>query len=371
MQKKTILLLGPLPPPYIGPAIATELLLRSDLGKRYRLLHLNNGIHRSVVTLGSISLRSVAKNLAITARLIPLLLRTRPALVLVPISQTTGGFVKDSIHILISRLLRRHVLLQLRGSDFQNWLSRSPGMIRSYVHFILGKTEGVIVLGEKLRSLFAPFFTSERIHVVPNGLDLEPASAPRDGRQVRLLYLGNLQPEKGILDVMDALVRLRGMGMRAPLRLDLMGSWRDGATRDRCFDAIRRFDLPVHLHFPCKDERKSSLLGAADILVFTPNEPEGHPWVIVEAMAAGLPIISTDQGAIAESVIDGVNGFIVGSKAPEQIAEKVKLLVENPGIRRSMGRESRKLYEERFTELRMVERLSAAIEKTLAMRCAE
>jgi glycosyltransferase involved in cell wall biosynthesis len=85
--------------------------------------------------------------------------------------------------------------------------------------------------------------------------------------------------------------------------------------------------------------------------------PEGHPWVLVEAMAAGLPIISTDQGAITESVIDGVNGFIVDSNNPLQIAEKLEYLMDHPEIREKMGKESRRLYEENFTEEKMIEKL--------------
>jgi glycosyltransferase involved in cell wall biosynthesis len=75
-------------------------------------------------------------------------------------------------------------------------------------------------------------------------------------------------------------------------------------------------------------------------------------------MAAGLPIISTDQGAITESVIDGCNGFIVEAGNPMQIADKINLLVETLDLRKEMARESRKLYEDKFTEEKMVERLT-------------
>ena len=78
----------------------------------------------------------------------------------------------------------------------------------------------------------------------------------------------------------------------------------------------------------------------------------------IEAMGAGLPIVSTDRGAITESVIDGKNGFIVGQKNPLQIAEKIKYLINNPEQRKKMGEESRRLYLENFTEDKMIARLS-------------
>jgi glycosyltransferase involved in cell wall biosynthesis len=75
-------------------------------------------------------------------------------------------------------------------------------------------------------------------------------------------------------------------------------------------------------------------------------------------MAAGMPVISTDQGAIAEYVIDGDNGFIVKKQSPEMIAEKVLVLAGDPERRAAMGRRSRELYEENLTENSLVERLS-------------
>ena len=79
--------------------------------------------------------------------------------------------------------------------------------------------------------------------------------------------------------------------------------------------------------------------------------------MIIEAMAAGLPVIATDRGAIAETVLDGENGFIVEAESPEGIAEKTSLLAADPALRRKMGEMSRRLYLEKFTEAKMVEKM--------------
>ena len=76
---------------------------------------------------------------------------------------------------------------------------------------------------------------------------------------------------------------------------------------------------------------------------------EGHPWVIVEALAAGLPIISTDRGAIIESVIDGYNGYIVNPKRPKEIAEKIIKLTDDKDLRDQMSINSLNVYKEKFT----------------------
>ena len=96
----------------------------------------------------------------------------------------------------------------------------------------------------------------------------------------------------------------------------------------------------------------------ADVFVFPTYYPfEGHPWVIVEAMAAALPIITTNQGCIKETVIDGKNGFIIPKKDPDAIAEKIICFITHPELRETMGNMSRKLYEENFTEKHFVQRM--------------
>ncbi len=107
-------------------------------------------------------------------------------------------------------------------------------------------------------------------------------------------------------------------------------------------------------------------LKAFDVFVL-PSAKEGLPYTILEAMAAGLPIVSTDRGAITESVIDGQNGFIVGVRRPEQLAERIGTLIDDPALRMKMGKKSRALYEEKFTEGRMVEKLTRVFRQVLDM----
>ncbi len=354
--KPKIIIAGKLPPPYMGPAVATEIILNSALKDRYHLIHLDTKANQSLNTLGKWSIFKLFKNFLIYFKLIALCLRKRPALVLIPISQTSLGFIKDSILILICRLCRRKVLIQLRGSDFKRWYSEIAGnVMRNYVRIILSMTCGVIVLGQKLRYIFSDFFDDKKIFVVPNGADYNlPSKSATHTGIIRFLYLGNLQTSKGIEDVIEA-VKIVHAKSAGSFLLHVAGSWRDESTKKSCENAVAAFDLPVVFHVAVSGIKKFQTLVNADVFVFTPREPEGHPWVMVEALASGLPVISTDKGAITESVIHNVNGFIVPPKDVNAIAEAMICLIRDESLRKKMGQSSRSFYVEKFTEAKMVE----------------
>jgi glycosyltransferase involved in cell wall biosynthesis len=125
-------------------------------------------------------------------------------------------------------------------------------------------------------------------------------------------------------------------------------------------------NLPVRFVGKVDEHTKQRVLSDADVFVFPTYYPlEGHPWVIVEAMAASLPIISCDQGCIIESVIDGDNGFIVPKHDPESLMETMLRFAENSDMLQRMGDRSRIVYEEQFTESVMVNRLNRAFENAV------
>jgi glycosyltransferase involved in cell wall biosynthesis len=120
----------------------------------------------------------------------------------------------------------------------------------------------------------------------------------------------------------------------------------------------------AHCHFmgPVSGDAKWQALADSDIFVFTPKAPEGHPWSLVEASAASLPIISTDRGAISQNVIDGQNGFLLADPEPRLLAEALNKLLSDPGLRTSMGAASRQLYAAYFTGHQMAERMGDVME---------
>ncbi|MFM9008712.1 MAG: glycosyltransferase family 4 protein, partial [Bacteroidota bacterium] len=311
-------------------------------------------------------LRKLLGQFRVYFQLVSKLIRHRPSLAWIPISQSKGGFSKDAILILLCRLFGTRVLIHLRGSEFRERMEKDSGLFLKFVRFVLAKTSGVIVLGEQLKSIFAGWIPSDRIFVCPNGGDFNIPEKSSDVDDTnRLLYIGNLQPGKGIDDLLQAICLLPE-AIRSRTELTLLGAWRDGETRQRCMDLIRSQHLPVQILGQDQSGRKFDLLSQSDLFVFPPRDPEGHPWVIVEAMAAGLPVITTDRGAITESIEDGYNGYIVPLNNPAELAGRIAELSMNPEKRKRMGDASRKRYLERFTEHAMVSQLTRILQTVIA-----
>jgi glycosyltransferase involved in cell wall biosynthesis len=357
-----ILLVSKLPPPYYGTTIWTQILLNSTLSEEFKLIHFNNNTHKNFTSLGKPNIVKALHNILLYFKFAGSLIETKPDMVFIPISQTTAGFIKDSIYVIISSIFRKKILLILHGSDFMNWMDHSPWLIRNYTGSVLKQTKGIVVLGNNLKKLFNDFYPDDRIFVVPNGGNY---SFPFriSGNSIRLLFLANLIPSKGIFDVLESLIILKKY--HESLIFDIAGVWFEDDIKYRCIEIVEKNNLPVIFHGQVIGAFKYQLLSDSDIFIFPPKAPEGHPYVIVEAMAAGLPIISTDQGAIIESVRDGVNGYIVEPGKPEQIAKKIQYLIEHPEIRLAMARESRRLYEENFTEEKMIGKLTQTFNSIL------
>ena len=135
-----------------------------------------------------------------------------------------------------------------------------------------------------------------------------------------------------------------------PIPFYFAGAWYSEAERLAAEKLIRDLGLIDQIHFEgvVSGPEMDALLLASDIMVF-PSYNEGHPRVILEGMAAGLPVIATNVGAIPETIIDNKTGFIVPTDDHEALAGKICLLVKDENMRISMGNAARERLLAEFT----------------------
>jgi len=362
-MKPRIIFLGAVPPPYMGPTLATVVILNSRLREEFDLIHLNTSDHRGLDKLGVIDLRNILLAFKSYFSLISLIITKKPDLVYIPISYATLACTKDSIFIIISKLFGRKVICHLRGGS---WLNSAGLLATWYIKGVHRLVDGQIVLGESLKHLFAGILPTQKVFVVPNGKDIPYTNKNRKDGNIRVLFIANIRRAKGVMDVLHAAPTVCA---KCPnVEFLFAGAWNEVDVKDEVKAYLHQHrNLPIKWLGALRGKEKEEIIKSADIFVFPTYYPaEGHPWVIVEAMAAGLPIISTAHGAITESVKDGVNGFIVEKQNPALIAEKVIALITSEELRKAMGCASKRMYEEKFTEEKMIRRMSLVFNELVA-----
>ncbi len=198
-----------------------------------------------------------------------------------------------------------------------------------------------------------------RTTAVLNGVDLSRFEAPQDRAaaraelgitpdQVLCLTIGRLSDDKGIdalLDSVPAVARQCStvrwaIAGRGPLEASLKAQCTRLGLDDRVQFLGYREDVP-------------RLFAAADILVVA-STSEGCPIAILEAMAAGCPVVCTRVGGSPEIVVQGRTGLIVEPRRPDELSDAVLRLAADPALRADMAREGRDLAHSRFTIQRMV-----------------
>lgn len=344
--RRTVVVVGPLPPPYHGGAIATSFVLNSRLAQEYRLLHLDTSDRRGLLNIGRWDIGNIMLAMRHAAKLFGMVVRERPAAVYVPVAQNRPGLLRDAALVLPAMFCRRAVVLHVHGSGLREFHDRAgPGM-RALIRVMFGRARRVIVLGESLRPMLAGITPGENVAVVPNGIRDDFGVRPTRngaGAPVRVLFLGNLMRAKGFLELIDAITALRADGHQ--ITLDLAGGFTADADREAALQRIDGLgDEAVRMHGVVEGERKHELLGRADIFVL-PSHSEGHPYVILEAMAAGLPIVATALPAVSETVMDGETGLIVPVKDAQALYSAILRLASDPEMRERFGRAARHRYE--------------------------
>lgn len=189
---------------------------------------------------------------------------------------------------------------------------------------------------------------------VPNGLDVAAFSVARPGENPpRVLALGRLIEKKGFADLVAALARVRARGVA--FTAEIVG---DGPLRGNLRAAIAAAGLGDVVTLPGALPQREVLARLAGARVFAlpcVEEADGaggmdnYPTVIAEAMAAGLPVVSTTVAGVPEMVADGQTGRLVPPRAPAALADALAVFLTDAVLAARLGRAGRVRARKRFS----------------------
>jgi glycosyltransferase involved in cell wall biosynthesis len=360
VSRRTLLVIGPEPPPATGMELATQALL-AELG-RIGIPYVRVDTADAMDVLGnrgkwtthniSLALQHVA-NAAVKS------FSRDVGAVYVPIAQEFPGLVRDMAFLLAARVARVPAIVHLQGGAFGDFYASRSSIVRSLLSSTVGRASMGIVLTEHLRPALECVLPPERVSVVSNGIDVMNGIDNRLGsdESIHVLFLSSLFRWKGPQLFIEAFAQAHRQ--RPVLRGTVAGSWPTDHVRDETLRLAADLGVVKQLAFPgaVDEEEKLLLFRSADVFCFASLVPEGQPLVILEAMGARLPVIAPAWPGIADTVIDGETALLVNEMSPEALAEGLIYLVDHQDERLRLGAAGRQRYERFFTQRAFGERM--------------
>jgi glycosyltransferase involved in cell wall biosynthesis len=249
-------------------------------------------------------------------------------------------FWEAAYYVLAARLLGRRVIMRLGGA-FDRFYQASPDAVRTMIRWTIRRPHRLIVQSLYWADLVAALGRTEGILVLPNWVPDKLIASPEraDGPVTCLFIAGTEARRKGIELVLEAARVLPDVSFRIVAAPDLPPLPN--------LSGCGVLDHPAML-----DEMR-----AADIFAL-PSFGEGFPNSLVEAMALGLPSVATPVGAIPEIIDDGVNGRMIPLGDAKMLTAAISELASDRAKRLAMGDQARLTVAERYSESRIIERLS-------------
>lgn len=255
---------------------------------------------------------------------------------------SNASLYRESVFIYIGKILGKRVIGHFHAGDVSIYLPRQRKIAQIFIRSALSRCDELIACSHESARQLRILAASPRITVINNAIDTESfadESARNEGTEfeapTRILFVGAMGKLKGESDLLRAMAVASRAG--ADIRASFLGYGSD-APRNLATELgvgnLIEYMGPV----PCSERIQFFL--RADIFVL-PSYAEAMPISVIEAMAAGLPVISTKVGGIPELITDGVNGFLVEAGDVQALTEKLLTLCNDKPMQRTLGENAR------------------------------
>jgi glycosyltransferase involved in cell wall biosynthesis len=350
-KKIKILYFIQLPPPIHGVSIINKQIYQSAyINKDIQTSLLEIKFSNKLNELRRLNLSKIIRFFSLIIKLIKSLKYSRPELIYFSLMPVGKGLIRDLFFVLVIKRFRitpiYHIHNKGIAQNSKTWVGRK------LYHFIF-RNSYIIHLSQSLyESEIAPLNLHEvKYRIIPNGIrQREEVNLNKSFQGINLLYLSNLFPQKGIFNL---ILIFKNIEYRFPdVKLSVVGGFPYRRTEKTILKLINKYNFgeKVILKGPKYGKNKVLEYSEADIFVFpTSFSQECFPLVILEAMQAGLPIITTDEGAISEIIEDGINGVVLKNWTIESFSEKLAELILNPELRLKLGKNARNKFHNNFT----------------------
>jgi len=255
------------------------------------------------------------------------------------------SYFLDGSYLLLARLRGVPVVLHVHGARFDTFLDGLSPITRYLAQFIARRAARVVVLSIEWQHKLESRLPGAQLTVIENGVALPPfIKTNKTAGEIIVLFLGNLCQRKGIWDLVACAKKLPFFA-----RLVLVGGEEDPgiACALRAYLAREGLEDRVELTGPAVGTAKFNWLRNADIFVL-PSYAEGVPISMLEAAAAGLPLIVTPVGGIPSVLSGKEHAIFVQPGDRNALSSAMISLIETPALRAKLGNAARKHVLEQY-----------------------
>jgi glycosyltransferase involved in cell wall biosynthesis len=286
-----------------------------------------------------------------------LLMRGKVALVHVHMS-TGMSFWRKLLFLCPTLIAHVPSILHLHGADFREFFEDGGALRKWIIRTVFDKVDSIIVLSNSWKNWAQSVSNNPFIISIYNPVSLPPIIdfSVRDPSSI--LFLGQLGNRKGSYDLLEAISRI--VNKHPQLKLRMAG---DGEL-EQVKAAVDRLALRAHVEILewVSGPEKSDLLNRAAIYVL-PSYSEGLPMSVLEAMAAGLPVICTPVGGVPEAITDGREGCLIVPGDIAALSDALDKLLSRLELRRKMGEAARYKVESTFSTTHIVPQIEQLYER--------
>jgi len=377
--KPSLIIICHLPPPVHGASTVGQQIVESrKLHAAFDCTVIPIRMTSGVGDLKSFALSKMVAACKIYLRLLSQFFSGRPNAVYLTPTIDGYGLLRDCICVLICRIFSVRCILHLHMRGVRNNYEQSASY--RFLYRTLFKNTDIIHLSENLYDDVAPLISPEKFHVVANGVvdpGVQEASDATSNEQrstsdlPTILFLSNLDPEKGPLDLLEASQRLTQDGVAhkvifagAKVKMEVTAAIADAAAASQHNSII--------LTGPVYDNDKQNLLKHADIFVFPSYyRYECQPLSIMEAMAYALPIAATKEGAIPELLNQGECGVLFPAHDIESLTYELRQLIANTNRRQQLGKKARVRFLQHYSVEAFEQRFVATMQRLVNNHSAD
>lgn len=350
MLRNKILMVGPLPPTIGGITTCMLNILTSDLNKQYEFIpfttsrpteNLVRGVydHTLIFHVGLNCLIRAALTTLHHLIIFPISLAQRNPKIVHIHTTDYWPFWESSIYIFFSKIFHRKIVLHIHATSFDKFYKNRNSLLKYLTRKTLNIADKIIVLSSRSKSFFAKLVPEYKLAVIPNAVKSaifnNELQKHIKSNAVKVLFIGGIEAKrKGIYDVLRA-IPVVAEKYGSNILFAFVGKCDVEKLRTICKEKNVSNYVEILGYLETKEKRK--VISLSDIYIL-PSYSEGLPIAMLEAMAAGLPIISTPVGSIPEVIEQGVNGYLIKPGDYYGLAEKILVLAKDKRLRKIMGK---------------------------------